>query len=716
MVTPSSLVPASTKEVNRGMSLRENISGGRPAGRARPAIGGMPTRRFGTLLAALLISLAAGYIGYQRYLASTQTTTVVQTATAQTGSLISTVTATGNVVSTKQVQLGFSASSTASGKLTNIYVNVGDTVKAGQPLAKIDTQQLQSQLTQAETDLQTAQTNLQKLQTGATPQARAAAQAAYNSALANYQQVAAGVTGAALQADQSAVTQAQANLQAAQAKLQATENPYTAADVAAAKTAVEQAQAGVTSAQAKLQATENPYTQADVVAAQTAVDSAAATLKSAQASLAQTQAGALPSAIAAQQAAVDQAQANLLSAQDRYQQYQNGNTQSSGYTSNSDAAQAVQAAEDAYNAAVAQLQSMQTPTAAALQSAESAVTTAQANYNSAVAKLNLIKAGPLPTDVTQAQAALSQAQATLTSAQANYAKVQAGPLATDVTQAQDAVDQAQATLASAQAKLAQDNAGPLAADVAAAKSTLAQAQANLAATNGPPLATDVALDQQQVNLAQAAVDQAKLNLANATLTAPFAGMIAAVNASVGEQVGNTPIITLVDPSAIRIDGTVDETDVAKLKVGQPATVTFDALPGTTLDGKVTAISPSGTATQGVVSYLVSVNVTNPPSSLKGGMSATVTIQTQKENNVLLLPLRAVTTRGQTHTVEVLPAGKGAKPEVKPVQIGAQNDTQVVITSGLNPGEQVIIPTTSVAQPRINVGGGGFGRGIGRPGG
>ncbi|MCL4368693.1 MAG: hypothetical protein M1337_05960, partial [Actinobacteria bacterium] len=112
------------------------------------------------------------------------------------------------------------------------------------------------------------------------------------------------------------------------------------------------------------------------------------------------------------------------------------------------------------------------------------------------------------------------------------------------------------------------------------------------------------------------------------------------------------------------------------------------------------------ASQGVVSYLVSVSVPKPPPGLAAGMTATVTIQTQRQNNVLLLPLRAVTTRGQTHTVVVLPTGKGAKPEVKQVQIGAQNGTDVVITSGLNPGDRVIIPTTSLTGTGAGPGGRG----------
>jgi len=692
--------------------MRSHFPFGHPLDRATPAAHGFSVRNLGILLVALLASVVAGYTGYQRYAAATEPVVTYQTAQARIGSLVSTVTATGNVVSTKQSKLGFSASSTASGKITEIDVKVGDSVKTGQHLAKLDTSALQAQLDQAQSNLKTAQIKLQQTQAGATPEDRAAAQAAYDSAVANYQQVAAGATAATLQADQSAVDEARANLASAQAKLQAAQTPYTDADIAAAKTALEQAQAGVVSAQAKLDATKNPYTQADLAAAQAAVESTSASLKTAQANLTQlktpTQAD-----IASAQAAVDQAKSSLMSAEDRYQMVQNGNLQEAGGTSNSAVEQDYNTARANYDAAVQKLnQLMAGPLPGDLQSAESAVTTAQANYDSAAAKLNLIKQGPLATDVTQAQSALDQAKANLAAAQAKYDLVMAGPVATDITQAQNAVDSGNAALSSALAKLNQDKQGPTAADLAAAKNAVAQAAATLASKT--PQDSDIALAQEAVNQAQAAYDQAKVNLANAVLTAPFDGMIAAVDANVGEQVGSSSIFTLVDTSQVRIDGTVGETDVVNVQVGQPATIIFDALPGSSFTGKVIAVSPSGTSTQGVVSYPVSVSIDNPNRTLPAGLSATVNIVTQQKDNVLLIPLRALHTQGQNHTVEVLPAAQNAKPETRQVQIGAQNDQQAEIVSGLSAGDRVVIPSTSTTQPRVNLGAGGLGGGFRGP--
>src|SRR5512146_1332624 len=127
-------------------TMRANIPVGRAASGSRAGTGGLPGKRLSFLVALLLMSALAGYVGYQRYLAATTPTTTVQTVQATTGSLVSSVIATGNLVSTKQAKLGFSASSTASGKITDINVKVGDSVTAGQQLAKLDTQGLQAQL------------------------------------------------------------------------------------------------------------------------------------------------------------------------------------------------------------------------------------------------------------------------------------------------------------------------------------------------------------------------------------------------------------------------------------------------------------------------------------------------------------------------------------------------------------------------------------------
>ncbi len=687
-------------------NVRMSIPVSRPAGWAGTDSWKLPRGRLGLLLAAALLSLLAGYVGYQRFMAATHTGVAVQTVPARVGSLVSSVSATGSVVPARQAKLSFPL----SGKLTELRVNIGDTVKAGEELAKVDAAPLQIKMQAAGSVLNTAKIKLQQLKDGATAEDIAAAKAAYNAAVAKFKDVAAGATAADRQAAQSAVDQANATLVAAQAKLDQVNAGPTDADMATAQAAVDQATATLNAAQVKLdQLTKNTYTQADWAAAQAAVDSNRSALKTAQAKLDQLKAGPAAVDIQSAQAAVDQAKAALTSAEDRMQSAMNGDLKESGATSNSAAQQGYDAAKSSYDTAVQKLQQLQAgPLPADLQAAQTAVDQAQANLNAAQAKLDLMKQGPQPTDLAAAQSAVDQAKANLNAAQAKLDLLKQGPQAADVASAQSAVDQANANLAAAQAKLKQVNAGPMAGDLETARSGVASAEASLAAKANPPRDTDVALAEEQVKQAQTSLDQAQLDLANATLTAPFDGLVAALGPNVGEQVASQAVVTLVDPKSVRIDATVDESDVAKLAVGQQATVTFDALPDQRLQGKVIAIAPAGTSQQGVVSYQVSVGIDSLSQPLPSGMSASVNIVTSRKDNVLLVPSRAIRSQGNTKTVQVV---AGEKPEVRTVQTGSSNDQMTEIVSGLEAGDQVVIPTTSTTQsrtPNFTTGGAGVG--------
>ncbi|MHB8993382.1 MAG: hypothetical protein ACYC66_17315, partial [Chloroflexota bacterium] len=127
--------------------------------------------------------------------------------------------------------------------------------------------------------------------------------------------------------------------------------------------------------------------------------------------------------------------------------------------------------------------------------------------------------------------------------------------------------------------------------------------------------------------------------------------------------------------------------------------------------KVVAVAPAGTTQQGVVSYLVSVGIEALNRTLPAGMSASLTIETERKDNVLLVPNRAVRTAGKAKTVEVM---SGGKSETRTVQTGASNDQMIEIVSGVKGGEQVVIPSTTT-RSSTNIGGAGMGvPGIGGP--
>ncbi|MER3419993.1 MAG: hypothetical protein C4290_05485 [Chloroflexota bacterium] len=331
-----------------------------------------------------------------------------------------------------------------------------------------------------------------------------------------------------------------------------------------------------------------------------------------------------------------------------------------------------------------------------VRAAETALAQAQNNLNQLL--------NPRPQDVAAAQQAVSQAQSQLDTARANLTKL-LNPDPNDVAQLKAALDSAKAALDTAQTNWdrlvnkvdlnLRPEAVTLAqarADYNSAQAQLAAAQARLAQTLAGPLPTDVQQAQEAVNQAELALKTAQYNLDNAVLRAPFAGTVVQVNVNEGDQVSaSTAVVTLLDPNQVRIDATLDESSVAQVRAGQQVLITFDALPGQQFQGQVAVVTPAGTTQQGVVTFPVTV-VFNPRGvTIPTGATATLRIITERKDNVVAVPSRAIKVQGRTRTVDViLPDGK---VESRPVQVGITGDNGLVeIVSGLQEGERVAIPT------------------------
>ncbi len=356
----------------------------------------------------------------------------------------------------------------------------------------------------------------------------------------------------------------------------------------------------------------------------------------------------------------------------------------------------------------------------ALKSAQANLATAQANYDASQANLSF---------------ALKTAQANLASAQASYedAKSKNAQNPNQLIVAKAALDKA--TVALQQAQSAYDTIA-WRSDVAMTSqavalqnassdynSALANYKITAATINDTTLRTtqasvdnaQVAVDQAQHNLdtslrvskaaldnAQVAVEQAQRNLDKAKIVAPFDGSIGAVNYNVGDTAGSTAAVSIVDLSQLQVKLSVAEVDMAKIKVGDTAQMTLDALPGKTYNAKVVAIAPVGTITQGVVNYPVTVAVSGSNADIKPGMTANLSVVIDQRQNVLLIPNRAVRTQGNQKIVTVLYKGQQI---TTPVQLGLENDTMAEITGGLQEGDVVVLNQTQTRQP---TGGGGFG--------
>jgi hypothetical protein len=156
-----------------------------------------------------------------------------------------------------------------------------------------------------------------------------------------------------------------------------------------------------------------------------------------------------------------------------------------------------------------------------------------------------------------------------------------------------------------------------------------------------------------------------------------------------------------------------ESDISKIHVGQPATVTLDALAGVELAAHVSSISLVGTTSSSVVSYDATLTLDQNDSRVKPGMSASAAVIVGQASGVTL-PNQAVTGTGSLGTVSLMQNGKTVSQQVV---VGLRGDTRTQIISGLKAGDQVVI---TVALPSLSStstsGSGTLGRGLGGAGG
>jgi len=348
------------------------------------------------------------------------------------------VIAQAQVVPTQERQLAFQG----SGRVRDVYVTVGQTVKAGDRLATLETADLQLKVAEAQANFDLQKATVAK---SAEPPAAAdiaAAKADLNSAITHQQAVERGAVAADLQSARDTVVADQAALASAQAQLKKLTVGPTASDLAGADASVRSAEAQLATAQQKLADTQAQPKPDDVNAAKLAVEQAKDTLWSTQISRDATcgQVGAsnplctsANASVAAQETAVKTAQANL----DKISQ---------------------------------------PATAQDLAAANSGVQSAQAAVASAQADLAKVRAGSTPEDRATAQAQVDQANANLRSAQAKLTQLEAGSTAADLAAAKSAVADAQAHLASLTAPPSQNTIDLGTAQVEAAQVQLQEAQ------------------------------------------------------------------------------------------------------------------------------------------------------------------------------------------------------------------------------------------------
>jgi len=219
------------------------------------------------------------------------------------------------------------------------------------------------------------------------------------------------------------------------------------------------------------------------------------------------------------------------------------------------------------------------------------------------------------------------------------------------------------------------------------------------------------IKSQELSLKQKenSLRDAKEKLADYSIRAPFAGIVANVAVAKGDTVSSgTTLATLITKQKMAVIS-LNEIDAAKVKVGQKTMLTFDALDGLNMAGEVVYVDALGAVSQGVVSYTIKIAFDSQDERIKPNMSVAASIILNTKTDVLLIPNSALKSIGEIYYVErpdeeITASQSGVTltlpSKQQPVEIGSANDTSTEIVSGLAAGDLVIsrtiTPTTTAS--------------------
>jgi len=247
--------------------------------------------------------------------------------------------------------------------------------------------------------------------------------------------------------------------------------------------------------------------------------------------------------------------------------------------------------------------------------------------------------------------------------------------------------------------------------ITSSEQTINEATLSLAKLKAGPDALDLRASQISIDQKQNALIDAEQTLADYSIRAPFDGMVAKVNVKKMDQASSgTSVVTFVTPQQMATIS-LNEIDAAKVKVGQKATMTFDAVEDLTITGKVSDVDTVGTVSQGVVTYSVQITFDTQDVRVKPGMTVNTSIVTDVQTDTLIVPNSTIklSADGNSSYVEIFTpalivtaatsqAGIPSKatPSQKTVTVGISNDTNTQILSGLSESEQVVVRTVTAA--------------------
>ena len=697
---------------------------------------------------------------------------ITNTYTVGYGPVVEYIGTSGSIEIPNQVNLQFQSGNTSngpSGQVTSLPITVGQVVKAGQVLATLNPASAKLSVIQAQSSVAQAQGNLATAEANLTKDLQGTAQSTLTQDRINVQKAQQSLAAAQLQyQNQLAVYNDRTS-----AKQQVTnaENTLKMAEQQAKNTV--SSQQSIQSAEQKVTADENTIAsdqltiksaQQTVTAAQQSLAAAQENLKTDQNSLATDQ----------QTLALDQAKYGTITSSQVQQAYQNYQTeeqlainwQTSGFTGSNPYTTYASNANANY------------------QLLNTGYTTLQSDQNTVTKDQTTITADK--NAITQDQNAMTQDQNAVTKDQAQLALDQK-QLATDQAALADAKTSSNYSSQQTQLQIQQDKQAVQAAiqtyndrtsqlstldnskiTIAQDQISLKSAEATLNSDLQPADATTIAAARASVSNAQAALKSSVAQLQSAQLTeqetvlrAPIDGIITAVDVANGAPVSGSTVIATMEANTKNeslVQLTVSQSQIESVKVGNPITLTVDALPNATFNGKITQVYPVPTTSSNVTNYTVIANVNNSSGDLKPGMSVNVEIQVANQQHVLTVPAISLVNFGSMEGVYVV----GTRPQggslsghhhvgggsgsgtstgtssgtsngsfggsgssaasaklpsgvyFQPVQVGIMGTSTVQITGGLTAGQKImLVPPGSVLSATTS---GSTGRGFGPFGG
>lgn len=226
-------------------------------------------------------------------------------------------------------------------------------------------------------------------------------------------------------------------------------------------------------------------------------------------------------------------------------------------------------------------------------------------------------------------------------------------------------------------------------NINSAENTLKKAEDDLAETKAGPRDVDMAIYEAKVEKARASMVELQQKLNDATLKSPIDGVVSKVNIKIGEVVvaGGDSVVSLINPNKFQIEVDISEADIGKVELGDSVKIILDAFPEESWPGQVAEMEPAETLVEGVVYYRVTVIFDEIDERIKSGMSADITIQTDKKEDVIAVPYRAIIYKDSKRFVKIV---KGETLEEVEVKIGIKgSEGKVEIVSGVNEGDKVV---------------------------